>query len=484
MIDFFPDSKTFIQIFGLGITWYAVFIISGALVAYGLSIRNFKKRGYDVKLLDDLFYGVLLVGVLGARLWYIMFYDFQYYLNNPLMILNFRSGGLAIHGGLILGVAYAYWFIRRRGYSFIRLGDEIVYNILIAQAIGRWGNFMNQEAFGEVVDASYFNNWPQFIADGMFVNGQYHQPTFLFESILNTIGWIVIHFGLRKSKTKKEGDLIWAYVLWYGVVRFFIEGLRTDSLMFGPIRIAQLISILMIVVGLGGFFGLFRKIFKASKPAIIVDFDGTVANTKPLIQTLFREIFESYQMELTQEQYDGMVGPTLEQTFSKYLPEEDSQMLCDRFRARNIELHPQMFELMPNAKETFEQLKKQGYTLAIASNKKTEIIQLGLKLGDMEGIFELVVGSDLVKQVKPHRDMIDIITDTLKIKKDNMIYIGDTITDMQTAKNVNAYAIGYSQDESVRQQLLDNGANAVIGDWSSLLSILEEEKTWIYNTMS
>ncbi|NLC41852.1 MAG: prolipoprotein diacylglyceryl transferase [Erysipelothrix sp.] len=481
-MTFFPDTKTFVEIGGIGITWYAVLILLGALIAYYLTIRNFKKRGYKLELVDDLFYGGLISGVVGARLWYVLFSDFSAYLANPIRILDFREGGLAIHGGLFAGVLYAVIYLHRKRYTFMRHADEAIYNILIAQGIGRWGNFMNQEAYGGVVDASFYNNWPDFIANNMFINGEYRQPTFLFESILNITGWFLIHFVLRRTRKLKEGDLAWAYLMWYGVVRFFIEGLRTDSLLLGDLRIAQLVSIAMVLVGLAGFMGLFRKIFKAKKPVLIFDFDGTVADTVPIIIAVFKEIYADYEMSFSDEELYSMVGPTLEETFTKYLPDENLDDMVARYRARNRELHPAMIKTMPNAKEVLTNLKDKGYRLAVASNKKTDMIEFGLELLGMSDLFELFVGSDMVQNGKPNIEMIELVTDQLKVKKDNVVYMGDTSIDIETGKAYNAYTIGYHPSADKAEELQTYHPNAVITDWEELTNILEQERLWIYNT--
>lgn len=479
----FPDTRTFISIFGLDITWYAILILTGALTAYWITQRNFKKRGYDLEMLDDLFFGALFSGVIGARLWYVLFFDLNAYLTNPMRILDFREGGLAIHGGVFLGVLYGYIFMKRRGYTFLRHADEAVYNILIAQAIGRWGNFMNQEAFGGVVSESFFDGWPAFIKNQMFIAGEYRQPTFLFESVLNIIGWLVIHFFLRKTKDRKEGDLVWAYLMWYGVVRFFIEALRTDALMLGDLKVAQLTSIAMIVVGLLGFFGVFRKIFKPKKPIIIVDFDGTIADTRDLIASTFVEVLNDEGITITDTDIDDMVGPPLEETFQKYAPDIDVSVMVERYRAHNRQLHPEMFKLMDGAREVLEELKAQGYILAVASNKRYEMVQYGLQLGDLN-IFDIVVGSDMVEEAKPNPEMIYKITNDLKVTKDNMIYIGDTDIDMKTGKAANAYTIGFHKNPENLKQLENQQPNRLMNSWSELLDILKEERLWIYNTKS
>ena len=176
----------------ISIKWYAVLILAGAYLAYYLSYRNLKKMGYKSDLTDDLFFGALLSGVIGARLWFVVFFDLNYYLTRPLEILMTWQGGLAIQGGLFGGVLFGLWFLKRKKADFIRVADAIVPNILVAQAIGRWGNFLNQEAYGRVVEESFYSGWPQLIKDQMFIAGQFREPTFLYESVLNIVGFLLI----------------------------------------------------------------------------------------------------------------------------------------------------------------------------------------------------------------------------------------------------------------------------------------------------
>ena len=171
------------------------------------------------------------------------------------------EGGLAIQGGLVGGVIFAYFFTKKNKMNFIRLADAVFPNILVAQAIGRWGNFANQEAFGRAVDASYFEGWPTFIANHMFIQGAYREPTFLYESVLNIVGFLLIVLVYKRFSKVRRGDMVYAYLMWYGVIRFFIEGLRSDSLMFFGLRSAQIVSIIFIILGVLGSLGVFRKFY-------------------------------------------------------------------------------------------------------------------------------------------------------------------------------------------------------------------------------
>ena len=247
-MSFFPSRRIFISIFGLDIYWYGVLICIGMLLASILSIYMFKKNKLKSDDFIDIAIPVLIIGILCARLWYVIF-EWNLYSDNLIEIFNIKNGGLAIQGGVIGGLIPAVIILKRRNISLLVAGDCIMPNVLLAQAIGRWGNFVNQEAFGSVCSYNFLKSLhlPKFIIDGMYINGQYWHPTFLYESLSNLIGFIVINFLV---KTEIKGIKFGLYFIWYGIVRFFIESLRTDSLMFLSFKMAQITSIIFILCGL------------------------------------------------------------------------------------------------------------------------------------------------------------------------------------------------------------------------------------------
>ena len=252
--DFSLSFNTFIEIGPLSIQWYAVCILTGAAIAYFLGQYHFKKLGYSKEILSDYVFGLLFVGIIGARIWYVIFMWNELYANNPMEIIMINHGGLAIQGGVITGLIYSYFFFKKRNISFLVAGDAIMPGVLIAQACGRWGNFFNQEAYGSAVDLSFLKalHLPQFIIDKMYIHGQYYQPTFLYESLGCVIGFLIIFFIIRKYQ-QKQGIQFFTYFIWYGVIRFFIEAFRTDSLYVFGLKTAQLVSIVFFIVGLIGF---------------------------------------------------------------------------------------------------------------------------------------------------------------------------------------------------------------------------------------
>ncbi|WP_125152524.1 prolipoprotein diacylglyceryl transferase [Clostridium rectalis] len=230
---------------GIEIKWYGIFIATGVLIALMLAKYNCKIKKVNFDILSDIFIVSFPIAIIGARLYYVAF-EFEFYKGDIISIFNIRQGGLAIHGGIIFGVLAAYIYIKKRKDSFLKYADISAPSIILAQSIGRWGNFFNKEAYGDIVGYEYISKFPHFIQEGMFMNGNYYNPTFLYESVWNLIVCIILLIILRK--TKKRGITFFTYIGLYSLGRFFIEGLRTDSLMFGFIRVAQFISIIGILI--------------------------------------------------------------------------------------------------------------------------------------------------------------------------------------------------------------------------------------------
>lgn len=244
-----PLNPIAIEVGPFAVRWYGILIGLGIVVAYILAVREGKKRGIEEETFMDLLIWAIPLSILGARLYYVTF-KWDYYANNPGDILAIWKGGLAIHGALITGVIVAAVFCRKRNISFWKLADIAAPSIIIAQAIGRWGNFFNQEAHGGAVSREFLASLqlPEFIINQMYINGQYYHPTFLYESLWNVLGFVVLLL-LRKVNLK-QGEIFLSYLIWYSAGRFFIEGLRTDSLYFFDIRVAQLVSVTTIVVAI------------------------------------------------------------------------------------------------------------------------------------------------------------------------------------------------------------------------------------------
>ncbi|MEW7596728.1 prolipoprotein diacylglyceryl transferase [Staphylococcus aureus] len=233
----------------LSIRWYGIIIAVGILLGYFVAQRALVKAGLHKDTLVDIIFYSALFGFIAARIYFVIF-QWPYYAENPSEIIKIWHGGIAIHGGLIGGFIAGVIVCKVKNLNPFQIGDIVAPSIILAQGIGRWGNFMNHEAHGGPVSRAFLEqlHLPNFIIENMYINGQYYHPTFLYESIWDVAGFIIL-VNIRKHL--KLGETFFLYLTWYSIGRFFIEGLRTDSLMLtSNIRVAQLVSILLILISI------------------------------------------------------------------------------------------------------------------------------------------------------------------------------------------------------------------------------------------
>ena len=240
------------------IYWYSIFILIGMAVGMIVILYEAKRKGLNTDAMTDLMFYTIIWSIIGARLYYVIF-NFEEYSNNILEVFEIWNGGLAIHGGILFGGLYLLFAVKKRRMKGIKIFDICVPGLLIGQAIGRWGNFFNSEVYGKVVEESFFKSYPSFIKKGMYIDGFYRTPLFLYESIWNLIGFIIL-FVFRRRKYIKEGQITALYCIWYGLGRLFLEGMRDPEycLMIGNFKVAQIVSIAMIVIGIYLFIRKFR----------------------------------------------------------------------------------------------------------------------------------------------------------------------------------------------------------------------------------
>lgn len=277
MIMLKPLNPIAFEIGPISVHWYGICIAFGAFLAYFLGVKNAKRlKVKENDLLDGFIWGVI-IGVIGAKVWYVLF-NLDLYAKEPLTIITEFGQGLAIQGGVIFATIFAYFYCKKKKINPFKIAELLFPGFLIGQICGRWGNFFNQEAHGGLVPGATIEAqrlWleklglPDFIINQMYIDkigdpsnpvaGYYH-PTFLYESLWNLIGLGII-FLLRKFNKKYwVGDAMFFYFVWYSFGRFFIESLRTDSLYVGSLRTAQVVSIVMFVIGVVGF--TLRRIYR------------------------------------------------------------------------------------------------------------------------------------------------------------------------------------------------------------------------------
>ena len=495
---YLPEKLDF---FGLLIPIYGLCIIIGILIAVYAAIREGKKLGIAS---EDIYTGVIIIAplaIVGARLWYILFnLDEGWPLDKILGLDGNGMAGLAIQGGIIAAVIAIIFYCRWKRISLYKILDIVAPGFLIGQICGRWGNFFNHELFGpKIKHPDLFEKLlPEFITENMRIspadggNGiDYYHPTFLYESALNLVGLIIMLVLRRKFKKLKTGDLVGIYLVWYGLVRIFTESLRSMSgqneiLKLGPIPVSIALSVIFIICGITflivkrikgpqDYYGEVIEYIKENKvDTVLFDLDGTLLNTKPLIDRSFVHTFSHFRpdYQLSEEELDSFFGPTLSQTFSRYSDnEKEIEEMIAYYRKFNIANHDSMVKVFPGANALVITLHKKGFKLGVVSSKKTDLVRHGLELFGLLDKMDIVIGADEVSNHKPAPDGILLAKEKLNGK--NVIYVGDTANDIAAAKAANVKAIGvlYIKNPEV---MLEAKPDDVVKNLNEILKICGE----------
>lgn len=485
-MKFFPTRTTFLRIGSVTIQWYALCLLTGTLVAYFFSKRNLKNyKNIDINdFFDDLFLNMLWAGIFGARAWFCLFDANFNYLNDPLQIIRIWDGGLAIHGSLLGGGLAAYFCCKKAGVSIYKLFDAVLPTVLIGQAIGRWGNFVNQECYGNIVNESYYDGVLIFIKSSMFIGGEYREPMFLYESLLCLLGFILINFILRKRQSRR-GELTYSYMMWYGTIRFFIEGHRQDSLMMKivPLRTAQVTSIILVIVGIIGYLGLFDKLLKKKKPTLIFDLDGTLIDSKPAIIKCYEELFKKYDdiKNFDEKKRIEVLGPAIDEMFKIYFPSQDTDMLVKEYDEYFKIYQNDLVTPLKNAESVLSKLQEEGYDIGIVTTRDRNSSEDCLKITGLDKYIKDMVTFNDVKNLKPNIEAYNLLISRNNFNKNDLLVIGDSVSDIQGGFNYGAYTVALVSEIAKKDALVAAKPNAIINDLNELLPILEEKHNFTYN---
>ncbi|WP_284141100.1 prolipoprotein diacylglyceryl transferase [Virgibacillus sp. LDC-1] len=269
-------DRVFFEVGPFTIYWYGVIIATGAFLGLYLATKESDRLGLKKDLMVDLVVFAIPIAIISARIYYVMF-EWENYVGQPWWkIFAVWEGGIAIHGALIGSVLTAIIYARVKKVSFWQLADIAAPSLILGQAIGRWGNFMNQEAHGGPISESAYQSFhqylPDFIMNQMCIDGVMYHPTFLYESVWNIL--VLILLLVLRRKNPLRGNVFLTYIIAYSVGRFFIEGMRTDSLYGGGLRAAQVMSIILII----GSIGL--MIYRRKSGIADKHYDGKKVNRK------------------------------------------------------------------------------------------------------------------------------------------------------------------------------------------------------------
>ena len=236
-------SRRAIELFGLSIHWYGVLIAAGIALAVWLAMRREKRYGLPEDTALDIALWCVPAAIVGARAYYVAF-EWDQFASGPLWhVFNLREGGLAVYGGVIAGVLAGWIFARVKKLPFWKMADLAAPCIALGQAIGRWGNFLNQEVHGAPVENAALKFFPMAVR----IDGAWYYATFFYESVWCALIVILLLAGERRNFFRRDSDVFSAYVFLYALERSVVEGMRTDSLYFGPLRVSQALSVLALL---------------------------------------------------------------------------------------------------------------------------------------------------------------------------------------------------------------------------------------------
>lgn len=235
---------------GFDLRWYSVAMLTAVTVGLLLIQREAKRFNVKGDFIFNMAFWSIIFGLIGARLYFVIF-NWDYFSVNLSEVFRVWEGGMAIHGAIIGGLLTIYTYCKKYKVRVMRYLDFIAVPFLLSQAIGRWGNFFNSEAHGVATNVEYLRKLfvPDFVIEGMKIDGVYYTPTFLFESLACLLLFFLF-LAIRRSKYTKVGTMSGLYLIGYGIIRFFIEMSRTDALLLGGFKVAQIVSIVMVVIGL------------------------------------------------------------------------------------------------------------------------------------------------------------------------------------------------------------------------------------------
>lgn len=503
-----PYSPVAIKIGTIEIAWYAIFILTGIIFAAIMALYESRKIGLSKSSLYDGILVIVPLSILGARLYYVLFDPNK--ANNYhsfIDVINITSGGLAIHGAIIVAFIGTIIFCKIKKVNFWAMADLLVIGFLIGQIIGRWGNFFNQEAHGGVLSTTsfMFKILPNFIKEQMYLHGpqglNYYHPTFLYESGLNLIA-LVFFLIIRRFKVLKVGDTLAIYLMWYGLMRgLIIEPMRTDPLYiggFGGVRVNILLSLVLLFGG-----GLILLIVKYSVPklrkmpyyydasredikrqqlvkekigntkAVLFDLDGTILNSTKTIIKRYEVTFAKHfpEVELTKEDKLDFIGPTLYQTLSKYT--DDKELIEEAISTyrKYATMQPRKDYAYSGVRQTFRKLMDLNIKIGIVTSKGREVAKMGLEQNKLMDYVDLIVGFEDVKEHKPHPESLEKALDILNLRSSEVIYVGDHENDVKAAKRLEIMVVGVSYSQR-RDKLLAAGPDFMVDNIEEIINLL------------
>ena len=479
------DSQYFLEINGFGITWYAMCILTGIIIAVILGVKEAKRFNLSQTFILD---GVLIIVpccIIGARLYYILFALDEFVTDNFVdtffNMIGFNNGrfalsGLSITGAVIVAILGVIIYARKKKVNPLVVFDFLAPGLLIGQICGRWGNFFNQEAHGGPISAETFS-WlqyiiPSFIMDKMYIGGTYYHPTFLYEGLWNTLGFILILISRRKNKKARIGDNIAFYLIWYGLGRsLLIEPFRTDPLMLGDLRINIIVPLIFAVIGTvwiilkhtkfnePTYIALQEEIKSKKIDGVITKLDDVLVDDTNLIKNAYYYTVKEFDnKDLTEEELEDLVEVNPNAYFSE---NKDALSYYNEYIKNNID----QLTIKQNVKDFYKLLFKHDYGVVVISKHSLEYITCVLeKLKIMCYVSIIVENADEESLLKA-RNLLN--------EKKNILYICSKKEDIEAANSLGIVTalVNYTNNYN---DAVDANPNYIINRFTDFSEIIVE----------
>lgn len=432
------------------IRWQSVSILIAAMLVYIFFRKDMKENGYISVITEEMFLGMVICGVLGARLaWYI-----THGFRNLQNFLLFFNDGFELLGGIIAILIFVFVYIRKNYMSYRRTLDCILPHLLLAMAIG-------------------------YLPYGI------EKPRILLVSGVAFLGYILLEVvGKRLFQDRHRGDRASLSILWLGLSWFFV-----NVAIYGRSKVNPISGIAGVVMAIAGLaFYIFNRLVPMNhKPLVIFDFDGTLMDTKAMVDESYRYLFDKYRKvdDFDDETRLEVFGENDRKAIEKLFSDKDATELTTEFRTFQENLPALgLVNTMPHALEILMWLKKKGYVVGVVTSRPTDNCRMWLEEFDLEEYVDMVMGQEIYKKKKPAPDALRRICHELKRGHDYCVYIGDHARDVRMAKRACVYAVGYATSEQARTRLEKAEPNVIIDDLLQLMTILQQkDHNWTYNQL-
>ena len=447
---FFPDPGTIVTVGGIYIRWYVATTVIGAILGYLFASRRMKNHGYFQHTTDDLLVIAIVCVIFGGRIGWI-FDDFREYRMYLWDIFALSDGGFEV---LTAELAFALGirlYTKPKMMSYRRTIDAIMPGVLLAALVSEVGRCF-----------SYPEVW--------------------WLVLLDAIGFLIVWtVGRHYQKGRKRGDLGAFVFMWSGIVRLIAVVFKLDDLAV-PFSIVWCVFTEIF----GMILYLQSRKEEDPKPVILFDFDGTLMDSEHMVIGCYAYLFQKYGKleDFTKDKQAEIFTHSLRDELTRLFPEENPDKLAKEYREFQKSLPGKhLVQLLPHTTETLQELKNRGYKLGIVTSRLSESCEMWAEDLDIEDYFDIIVGTERFRHEKPAPDGIVRACEMLKTGHDNVIYIGDNVSDVEMGKNAGVYTIGYVTNWDKREAIENAKPNRVIVDITEILSVVKEKHAWSYERL-